>query len=193
MIVPSRSMSATRFAPADWFMSRPRAGAPRSSSDLEGTGRHWHKASGGVIITSGSPTQSLAGLASHRSVQPEFRADCLKFRRLDQARVGDGDRVQQALELARPEIQEFLQLGKMGMQVVLLPNEILQNPGMVRHVVEDARRRQAVPFELAAEVGAGHADSPDSVSDGVISNASWQSFVPQKSCQIKLLAADMAE
>jgi hypothetical protein len=81
----------------------------------------------------------------------------------------------------------------MGMQVVLLPYEILQDPWMVRHMVEDIGGGEAVPFDLAAEVGAGHADSPDSVSDGVISNAFWQPFVPQKSCQINLLAADKVE
>jgi hypothetical protein len=64
---------------------------------------------------------------------------------------------------------------------------------MVGHVVEDIGGGEAIPFELAAEVGAGHAGSPDSVSDGVISNAFWQSFVPQKSCQINLLAADIVE
>ena len=79
------------------------------------------------------------------------------------------------------------------MQVVLLPDVILQDPRMVGHVVKDIGGGEAVPFELAAEIGAGHAGSPDSVSDGVISNASWQSFVPQKSCQINLLAADMVE
>jgi hypothetical protein len=76
---------------------------------------------------------------------------------------------------------------------VLLPDVILQDPRMVGHVVKDIGGGEAVAFELAAEVGAGHAGSPGSVSDGVISNASWQSFVPQKSCQINLLAADMIE
>jgi hypothetical protein len=64
---------------------------------------------------------------------------------------------------------------------------------MVGHAIENVRGGEAVPLELTAEVGAGHAILLIPVSDGVIPNASWQSFVPQKSCQINLLAADIAE
>src|SRR5271155_2937259 len=79
-------------------------------------------------------------------IQPELRSDRLKFRRLDQPRVGHGDRMQQTIEFARPEIQELHQFRKMGMQVVLLPDVVLQDPGMVRHMVEDVGGGEAVAF-----------------------------------------------
>jgi hypothetical protein len=107
--------------------------------------------------------------------------------------MSDCHRVQQTIELVRPEIQEFSQPGKMGMEVFLLPDEILQDPRMVGHVIKNVCRSQAVALEFAANIGAGHAGSPDSVSDGVISNASWQSFVSQKSCHISLLASRPSE
>src|SRR5271163_1528684 len=59
------------------------------------------------------------------SIQPELLSDRLEFRRLDQPRVGHGDRMQQTVEFARPEIQELHELRKMGMQVVLLPDVVL--------------------------------------------------------------------
>jgi hypothetical protein len=60
---------------------------------------------------------------------------------------------------ARPEIEEFRQLREM-MQILLLPDEILQDAGVVRLAIEDVGGRQTDPFELAAEVDADYAASP---------------------------------
>src|SRR5262249_35024519 len=97
-------------------------------------------------------------------VQPEFVPDRLDFGWLDEARMRHCHRIEQAVELARPEVEEFLELGKMRVQVVLLPDVVLQDVRMIGHAVEDVRGGEAVAFELAAEVGAGHPVSPDSLS-----------------------------
>jgi hypothetical protein len=78
--------------------------------------------------------------------------------------VGDRHGIEQAVELARPEIEKFLQFGEIWVQVMLLPNVVLQDIGVVGHAVEDISGRQPKPFELAAEVDHGHAGSPDSQS-----------------------------
>ena len=49
---------------------------------------------------------------------------------------------------------------KMGMKIVLLPDVVLQDAGMVRQAVQDVGRRQTETLELAAEVDADHAASP---------------------------------
>jgi hypothetical protein len=97
-----------------------------------------------------------------RSVQSEFRTDRLEFRRLDEARMSHRHRMKQAVELARPEIEELFQLGEMRVKVVVLPDKVLKYAGMIRHAVKDTGSRQPKPFELTAEVGGGHADPPDS-------------------------------
>ena len=51
MIVPSRSMSATRLGAPVWFMSRPRSWRDAFVERLEGTSRHWHQALGGVMVS----------------------------------------------------------------------------------------------------------------------------------------------
>jgi hypothetical protein len=63
----------------------------------------------------------------------------------------------------------------MGMQIVLLPDETLQDAGVVRQAIEDVGGRQTEPFELAAEVDADHAASPNTKHDNVaIPNAPMQ-------------------
>ena len=64
--------------------------------------------------------------ASHL-VQPEFAADRLQFRRLDQLAVCDTHRMEWPLELFLPESKETLQLGKFGEQIVVLPEVGLQH------------------------------------------------------------------
>src|SRR5580704_8021891 len=98
------------------------------------------------------------------SVQPEFRADRLEFRRLDESRMPYGHRVEQTVELACPEVEKLLKLREVRMQVVMLPDEVLQDIGVIGHAVKDVGGGQPKPLELAAEVGSGHAGSPDSQS-----------------------------
>src|SRR5208337_1194215 len=123
----------------------------------------------------------LAAARRANSVQPELALDRAELRRLDQARVSDRHRMEQAVQLARPEIEEFLQLGEMRVQVVLLPDVILQEAGMVGHAVENVGRRQAKPFGLTAEIGAGHAVSPKAQpGDDLTANARLQPLFRKK-------------
>src|SRR5262249_14059350 len=89
-------------------------------------------------------------------MQSKFAADRADFGGADQARVGDGDRVERALELVLPEGEEFLQLGKLGPEVVVLAHVSLQQPAVVGSAVEDACGGQAVSFQLAAEIFRDH-------------------------------------
>ncbi len=57
-----------------------------------------------------------------RSVEPKLAVDRADLGRLDQARVCHRNRVQRALELFQPEIEEFVQRGKPRTNVVVLPN-----------------------------------------------------------------------
>jgi hypothetical protein len=86
------------------------------------------------------------------SVQPELAIDGPEFSRLYQTGMGDHDRVQRPVEFAGPEVEELPQLGKVGVQIVPLPDEILQNGGVIRHAVEDVRGGEPEALELAAEI-----------------------------------------
>ena len=85
-------------------------------------------------------------------MQPEFSVDRPDLRRLDQPRVRHRHRVQRALELFQPEIEEFIELGKVRAEIVVLPDIGLQEPGMVRPPVEDVGGGQAVALELPAKI-----------------------------------------
>src|ERR1700733_7467753 len=73
-------------------------------------------------------------------------------------------RVKQAVDLECPEIEKLLKLREVWMQVVMLPDEVLQDIGVIGHAIKDVGGGQPKPLELAAEVGSGHAGSPDSQS-----------------------------
>jgi hypothetical protein len=60
--------------------------------------------------------------------------------------------MQRPLELAPPEVEEFVQLGKTGRQIVVLPDIALQETRMVRHAVQDRGGGQSVSGELTDEV-----------------------------------------
>src|SRR3954468_22018585 len=60
----------------------------------------------------------------------------------------DIDRVQLALDVAAPEFEEFAQLGKIGSQVEFLPDEALQQRGVIRQPVKNLRRGEPVALKL---------------------------------------------
>src|SRR6185436_14071692 len=91
------------------------------------------------------------------SIQAEQSVDQLPFRGLDEVGVRNTHRMQGTLQFALPEFQELLQAGKQRRQVVVLPDKLLQQLGMVGHMVVDFRRRQAVALELHQEILADHA------------------------------------
>ena len=84
-----------------------------------------------------------------KSIQPELAVDRFQLGRLDQPRMRDHHRMQRAFQLLDPERQEALQLGKFREQVVVLPDEGLQQPLVVRPAVEDLRGRQPITARSA--------------------------------------------
>ena len=68
-------------------------------------------------------------------MQAEHAVDAGPFRRLKQPVMRHAHRMQRAFQLALPEIQKLLEAGKERRQVVILPDELLQQLGMVGHVV----------------------------------------------------------
>src|SRR5580700_5427125 len=103
-------------------------------------------------LSSDADPPSVVRRPSSLLMQPEFAVDGADFRRLDQPRVRHRDRVQRALQLLQPEIEEFVELGKVRAEIVVLPDIGLQEPGMIGPPVEDVGGGQAVALELPAEV-----------------------------------------
>src|SRR5215468_3839670 len=93
-------------------------------------------------------------------MQSELAVDRTDLGGLYQASMGDRDRMERSLELVLPEGEEFLQLGKLGPHVVVLPDVGLQQPAVVGTAVEDARGGQAKALKLAAEIFRDHFYSP---------------------------------
>src|ERR1700679_4268365 len=91
-------------------------------------------------------------------MKAELLRDRLHFARPDQAIVRHRDRMQRAVELVAPEGEELLQFRKGGCQIVILPDVILQQAGMVGQMVENVGGGEAVSFELAAERNGNHGD-----------------------------------
>src|SRR4051794_18964572 len=72
--------------------------------------------------------------------------------RLDQGRMRHSHRVQRPFELATPEVEEAGQDGKFGSEIVVLPDEVLQELRVVGKAVQDVGCRQAVAFKLFDEI-----------------------------------------
>src|SRR5215470_13576193 len=72
--------------------------------------------------------------------------------RLDQPRMRHGDREQRSLELFLPESEEILQRREFRKQIVILPDVSLQQRRVIRHPIENLRRRQTVTQHLFPEV-----------------------------------------
>src|ERR1700738_3796742 len=110
------------------------------------------------------------GLSAVGSVQPEHAVDGAQLGRLDQARVGDDDRVERPVELLLPEGKKSLEHRKLGAEIVVLPHVGLQQPAVVRPAIKNPRRGQAIAGKLALEVLGDHGvprlpDSESSRSD----------------------------
>src|SRR5262245_52961631 len=85
------------------------------------------------------------------SIQPIVRREQLELGRADQLAVGDGDAIELALEVRLPVLQEAQQAREARVNVVFLPDEGLQQGGMVGQAVEDLGGGEAVAGELGAE------------------------------------------
>ena len=77
-------------------------------------------------------------------MQVTRRVDVPKPGSPERTRLGNPDRVELALEIAAPEFQKTAQLGKVGGDIELLPDEALQQGGMIRHVIDDLCGRQSI-------------------------------------------------
>src|SRR6516165_1390037 len=95
-----------------------------------------------------------------RSVQPELAVDGADFGRPDQARMGDRHRMERPFQSFQPEGQKLVEHRKPGAEVVVLPDERLQEGRMIRKPIKNLRRRQTVSFELASKVFGCHSVCP---------------------------------
>src|SRR5580765_4703518 len=64
------------------------------------------------------------------------------------------DRMQLALDVVAPELEELVELGKIGRQVEFLPDETLEQGGMVGQPVDDLCRGEPIPPDL--QLVSGH-------------------------------------
>src|SRR5688572_27901927 len=71
--------------------------------------------------------------------------------------VRDPDRMERRFHLAAPVIEEIAKHRKLRGNVIVLADEELQQRRMVRHVIADLDRAEAVTLELSPEIGVGRA------------------------------------
>jgi hypothetical protein len=93
-------------------------------------------------------------------MQPEHAVDGAQLGRLDQLGMGDGDGEQGSLELLLPEREKILQRRKIRKQILILPDVSLQQRGVIRHPIENLRRRQPITQHLFPEI-VGNANPRD--------------------------------
>ncbi len=95
-----------------------------------------------------------------RSVQPEFVADMFELRWRNQSARGYPHGMQLAVDAAFPEMQEFVKHGKFRCQIEFLPDEALQDFGMIGHVIKDFGRGQPISAQTQLETTHCKAPSP---------------------------------
>ena len=84
-------------------------------------------------------------------MQPELALDEAELCRRDQPPVRHANAEERAVEIGVPEIEEVEELGEARGEVVVLPDIALQQLRVVRQPVEDFRRGQLEPLDLAKE------------------------------------------
>src|SRR5215472_3147728 len=77
-------------------------------------------------------------------MQADRGADVAEPRSRERSRLANPHRVKLALDVAAPEFQEPAQLREIRGNIELLPDEALQQIGMVRQTVDDLRGRQTI-------------------------------------------------
>ena len=73
-------------------------------------------------------------------MEPENAIHCFDLDRFDEVGMRNSDRMQDTFERFLPKLQKALQLREIWVEVVVLPDITLQQPGMVRAPVQDVRR-----------------------------------------------------
>ena len=82
----------------------------------------------------------------------KFAFDTAPFVRADQTLVGVADGMQWSIEAGLPEVEELVHLGKVGRQIIVLPDIGLQNGFEVRNAIEDMRGGQSIAVELTFQI-----------------------------------------
>jgi hypothetical protein len=90
------------------------------------------------------------------SVQPQLTVNESDFTRMDQALVCDAHPIEFAIQILRPKIQELHKFWKLGCQIVILPDEGLQQRWVVWHPVKYLRGRETVASELRGKASVDH-------------------------------------
>jgi hypothetical protein len=85
-------------------------------------------------------------------VKPEFGIECPDLRRFDKLRMTYADAVQGAVQLFAPEGQKPDQGRKVRRYIVVLPDKALKQTRVIRHPVQDFRRRQSIAGEPPQEI-----------------------------------------
>src|ERR1700733_13941837 len=93
-----------------------------------------------------------ANALTRESMQPKYAVDGAQFSGLDQLGMRDPNRIKRSLEFLLPEGKEVPQRREFRKQIVILPDVCLQQRGMIRHPVENFRRRQPITQNLFPEV-----------------------------------------
>jgi hypothetical protein len=73
-------------------------------------------------------------------MKPENAIRCFDLDRFDEVGMRNRDRMQDTFERFPPKLQKTLQLREIWVEVVVLPDVALQQPGMVRAPIQDVRR-----------------------------------------------------
>ena len=74
-----------------------------------------------------------------RSLEPELAIKGPYLSRLDEPGVGDGDRMERAIELPQPKAQKRVQCWEVRADIVVLPDESLQQRPMIGKPIQDMR------------------------------------------------------
>src|SRR4051812_14920338 len=107
----------------------------------------------GGRLLSGSGTLCTRRAASlPSSIEPELAVDGAQLCWPKQGLVGHPHAKEWPVQVGTPERQELVELGKARGQVILLPDELLQERAVVGHAVENAGRGQAIALQLTRKV-----------------------------------------
>ena len=87
---------------------------------------------------------AAAGTGGRRLMQAEGGLDVTKSRPSRTSRLANPHGVKLALDIAAPEFEKAVQLREIRGNIELLPDEALQQVGMIRQMVDDLCRRQSI-------------------------------------------------
>ena len=81
-------------------------------------------------------------------MQRERVVDVTDFGRADEILAHHPHRMERAVQIFAPIFKKLVKLRIVRRQIHILPDESLQQCGVIRHVVDDLHRRQPVTLEL---------------------------------------------